>query len=115
MENDLRGKLPYKHLDEFLRWFEEGHGRESAQECLQRELREEMAEVGLTLMSDELTGVRFVHVRHAREGLGSYSAETYVQFRFFDVFDIGTEFTQGQELLRKIEAQRHSRGRPRTG
>ena len=68
MVADLRGFLPSGNLEGFKKWFEDGHGRESAPECLQRELREELAQVGMSIALEELAGIRFSHVRTVTEG-----------------------------------------------
>jgi hypothetical protein len=103
MVDDIRGFLPYKHLDDFMAWFNEGHGRESAQECLRRELQEETAQAGLKTASKEFTGVRFAHVRTVNEGLEAIAAEAYLQLRVFDVYDVIAESARGRDLLRKIQ------------
>jgi hypothetical protein len=104
MEGDVRGFVPHERLDEFITWFNEGHGRESAGECLQRELREETAEAGLKIESEKLTGLRFAHVRTIREGPEPISGESYLQYRVFDVYDLVVESAYGREVLRKIQA-----------
>jgi len=104
MVNDVRGFLPYKHLNDFIRWFQDGHGRESASECLHRELQEEMAEAGLQSQSDEISGVRFVQVRTINEGPEAIAAEHYLQFRIFEVYDLVAASSKGAELIRRLEA-----------
>jgi pimeloyl-ACP methyl ester carboxylesterase len=103
MAGDIRGFLPSNNFEEFLSWFGKGHGRETAQECLQRELREELAQVGLQLELDELAGVRFSHVRTVREGPELLAAENYHQYRIIDVYDLDLESAQGRDLLSKIQ------------
>jgi hypothetical protein len=104
MTNDVRGFLPYKNLDEFINWFDKGDGRESAQECLQRELGEELAEAGLEPESAELSGVQFSFVRTVREGPEAIAAESYIQFRIFDIYDMVVESAREHNLLLKIQA-----------
>src|SRR5262245_52406252 len=46
-KNDLRGFLPRARLRRIVRWYDGVRDRESAGECLMRELREELNEIGL--------------------------------------------------------------------
>jgi SMODS-associated NUDIX domain len=128
MVSDLRGFLPYEQLDEFLNWFRQGQGRETADQCLYRELHEEAAQIGIEIQSDELTGIRFAHVRTIQEGPEIVPGESYVQYRIFDVYDLVPETARGQDLARRIwdhavcsqdmisaSAQEIKRGRDRSG
>lgn len=105
MVADLRGFLPAGNLEGFLKWFEEGHGRESAHECLVRELREELAQVDVAVESDELAGLRFSHVRTVTEGPEAIAAENYLQCRRLDVYDLVAESPSAKNLLQRILQQ----------
>ena len=122
------GSYPNEQLEEFLNWFRQGHGRETADQCLYRELHEETAQVGIEIESDELTGIRFGHVRTIQEGPEQIAAEGYLQYRIFDVYDLVPETARGHDLVRKIwdhavssqdmisaSAQEMKRGRDRFG
>ena len=104
MVGDLRGFLPNKHLAAFLDWFAGGNGRETAHECLSRELSEELTQANLQVQSEEIAGLRFVHVRTVHEGPDHIAAERYLQYRIFDVYDPVADTIAGRELLSRIKS-----------
>jgi SMODS-associated NUDIX domain len=85
---DLRGFLPASELRRFLRWHDSGAYRETAVECLTRELVEELAEVGLPHLCHGTHVAPFVHLRTVGEGPQEVSGQTYRQYRRFEVYDL---------------------------
>jgi hypothetical protein len=87
MRSDLRGFIAESALKSFQDWFASGANRESGNECMRRELEEELAEVGLSpsLVSPEL---RFRAVRSTTEGPEFVRSMGLKQFRTFDVYEL---------------------------
>ena len=108
MRCDVRGFIPSEALPAFRAWFAEVSDRESAEDCLRRELGEELAEVGLSevLLPEQL---KFRHVRTVEEGPEFVSAIGCEQFRIFDVYEI-LEDSSSEALLQAL--REHSKGSP---
>jgi hypothetical protein len=87
MKDDLRGFLPRKNLPALVGWFKKGRGRESADDCLTRELAEEVAEVGLSKSVKCPEIIPFLLVRKVEEGPEKVMGETYTQYRIFEVWE----------------------------
>jgi pimeloyl-ACP methyl ester carboxylesterase len=104
MFGDLRGFLPNKHLPSFLEWFASGIGRETAHECLSRELSEELKQADMEVRPEEIAGLRFVHVRTVHEGPDHIAAERYLQRRIFDVYDPVADSVAARELVGRIKS-----------
>ena len=91
MRNDLRGFLPRKNLGKFVKWFTRNTDRESAAECLNRELLEELQEIKLISTLPTLRPPSHLEVKKVRaveEGPEEVPGRNYIQFRIFEVFDI---------------------------
>lgn len=108
MRNDIRGFIAPDDLPAFREWFRSSNDRESSIDCLRRELREELVEVGLdaALVS---TALQFRHIRSVQEGPEYIASQGYHQFRLFDVFDL-IEDTKSEKLLAALRA--HSANSP---
>lgn len=87
MRYDLRGFLPQKRLKELLAWYRNGLGREVSEQCLIRELTEELKESGLSESLRSPSNIEFRKVRSVEEGPVSVPGQLYKQFRIFEVFD----------------------------
>jgi hypothetical protein len=86
MRNDLRGFLPRKNLGKIIAWFDRHEEREGPTECLGRELKEELREIGLNLPVPSHFEVR--KVRSVEEGPEKVPGRGYMQFRIFEVYDV---------------------------
>ena len=87
MWNDLRGLLPSKFLTQFIEWFSRNIDRETSNECLQRELSEELLEAGCSVSSLHEKAT-FAFVRAVEQKPFPVLAEGYSQYRHFEVFDL---------------------------
>ena len=85
MANDLRGYVPRGRLHAYLNWFAKGDGRETAPECLQRELQEELREVGVTLKMPK--NIQFKRVRVVEEGPEVVPGLNFAQYRIVEVYE----------------------------
>jgi hypothetical protein len=104
MAHDLRGFVPARNGIAFLRWYASGADRESAAQCLLRELREELAEVGhpdLAALTDDL---RFSLVRSVSEAPRPTPGKPYRTLRQFEVYDVIVDSPQAAELVRRLVA-----------
>jgi hypothetical protein len=100
--DDLRGFIPASSLPRFARWLRSGDGRESATECLKRELREELSEVGHPELEDSLGDLVFLPVRTPIEGPRRVAGQPYHQIRFFDIYDLDCTTPAAQALRQTL-------------
>lgn len=101
---DLRGFLPAANLRDFLHWYSSGAYRETAVECLARELFEELAEVGLPHLADSMRRTDFTHLRTVNEGPHEVPGKSYRQYRRFEVYDLVTADSNTLWLLQELVA-----------
>lgn len=101
---DLRGFLPAAKLRSFLHWYNSGAYRETAIECLTRELFEELKETGLSHLGNGLHGAPFVHLHTVSEGPHEVPGRMYRQFRRFEVYDLVTVDSNAVWLLQELIA-----------
>lgn len=103
MIGDIRGYLPRKNLSKLLRWYNQSICRESYTECLIRELKEELTEVGIHI--HKFPGnIQFRHVRSKIERPRYLESIDCYQFRIFEVYEILSKSKQENSLLNKIHA-----------
>ncbi|TMR06993.1 hypothetical protein ETD83_02300 [Actinomadura soli] len=88
LHHDLRGFLPGKSIPAFERWFLSGAYRESATECLRRELAEELNEVELPHLVPHVRRLTFSHLRTTTTGPEPVAGKDYLQLRRFEVHDL---------------------------
>jgi hypothetical protein len=86
MKSDLRGYLPRRFFPQMAKWFEAREGRESPQEGLARELKEELSEIGVNIEIPNRLPLRLI--RRIHEGPEKVHGQTYFQFRQLDVYAI---------------------------
>ena len=101
MQSDLRGFMPRSALESFRAWFEVGAEREAGNECMQRELGEELAEVGLPSALAVPT-LRFRLVRSVTEGPEYIPSLELDQFRRFDVYELIDDSPGAAELVKAL-------------
>jgi hypothetical protein len=102
MKWDLRGYLPAGSVRRFLKWFDTGAYREDAEECLRRELTEELGEVGLSRLDDQVAGLSFTPVRTVVEGPEPVVGKPFRQLRRFEVYDLVTADSVALRLTREL-------------
>jgi SMODS-associated NUDIX domain len=85
---DLRGTVPVSSFPAFVAWFETGTGRETSQDGLLREIREELAEVGMPGLVDLVSDARLAHVRTVVEGPTPTLVGTMMQTRRLALYDL---------------------------
>jgi hypothetical protein len=88
MDRDLRGIMPARRVPAFLRWLNTGENRESAAECLRRELVEELVEAGHPELVALVGPVQFQHVRTVVEGPLRVPGRSYRQLRRHEIYDL---------------------------
>jgi SMODS-associated NUDIX domain len=59
MDRDLRIKMHGSRFWRFMLWYWRGEGRESPSAALSRELKEELADIGLAELDDDIAGLEF--------------------------------------------------------
>ncbi|GAB1818587.1 SMODS-associated NUDIX domain-containing protein [Herbidospora sp. RD11066] len=102
MYRDLRGFIPARRGIAFLHWYDREADRESAPECLRRELREELVEVGHSELAPLADDLRFDLVRNVCEGARPTPNKPYRTLRVFTVFDVVADTPAAVELLRRL-------------
>lgn len=101
--DDLRGFIPAGRVLYFYQWLRSEEDRESVAECLRRELREELKEIGEESLCGDIDGLRFRRVHIVREGPKSPGeAFSYIQFRLFYVYEIPLSERKNREFAEKI-------------
>jgi hypothetical protein len=100
MQRDLRGHIPRRNLASVVSWFERHKGREEANECLRRELVEELKEINLELRVPAACPV--VCVRVVDEGPARMPASPIRQFRRFEIYDLSFDDPKSETLVRRI-------------
>lgn len=85
---DLRGFVPRKHLTDLLKWFASGQSRETAIDCVRREVIEELEEIGLGEVLELPPTATFRTTRVVEEGPESVPGRPYTQYRVFEVVDL---------------------------
>ncbi|MQM28200.1 SMODS-associated NUDIX domain-containing protein [Glycomyces albidus] len=104
---DIRGYIPAVAIGGFLRWIASGEGRESAVECLRRELGEELGEIGLPELREYVPQLCFRSVRRIVETPRKVPGWAYRQLRHIEVHDLDLESEGASafvEALRSAEA-----------
>jgi len=102
MRNDLRGFLPRKNLGKILKWFREHSERESASDCLSRELNEEVREIRLNTSLTPPAIIQVRQVRTVEEGPEKVPGHSYMQFRIFEVYDVISNSVECINFLKKL-------------
>src|SRR5579859_1859732 len=87
MRDDLRGFIPGKKLPNFVNWFFKLTQRESATECMCRELAEEIKETKLDSALTVPKSLDLRKIRTVEEAPHRVPVETYKQFRIFEVYE----------------------------
>lgn len=98
MRHDLRGFLGALRVLGFARWLSKEVDRETATDCLRRELVEELGEVGHEELVPLAREVGFRSARRVIDGPLKVPGETYKQIRFFDVYDLVTDKPEATRL-----------------
>lgn len=102
LKADLRGTLPAGAVRRFRTWFASGAYREAADECLRRELREELAEVGVHGLERTVSELEFALVRTVREGPRPVPGKSYRQLRGFEVRELAVTNSAARRLSREL-------------
>jgi SMODS-associated NUDIX domain len=109
MKQDLRGFLPRKNLPKLLRWYRSGNNRENYNDCLCRELKEELKEVALLKSVKPPNILHFRLVRSVLEGPERVPGQTYTQFRIFEIYDLFPTTSHIKRFIKRLlkEASEH--------
>ncbi|MFI2635439.1 hypothetical protein ACH5A2_34470 [Streptomyces collinus] len=104
MRSDLRGFLPGRALPGFVRWLDRQEDRESALECVRRELGEELAEIGHPELAAGIDRLHFTRVRHVVDGPLKVPGRPYRVVRLFDVWDLDLDTPEAVRLRDALTA-----------
>lgn len=102
MRNDLRGFIPRRSLPALVRWYTKRREREECSDCLSRELREELAEIGISRSVKPPRSLTLKLVRNVAEGPEKVPGQGYTQFRIFEVFDIANTDKSYTRFLKQV-------------
>jgi hypothetical protein len=102
MKDDLRGFLPRKNLPALAAWFRKSKGRENADDCLRRELAEEIREVGIPKKIKCPEIIPFHFVRRIEEGPEQVPGEMYTQYRIFEVYEPDASKSSVKKFVRQL-------------
>jgi 8-oxo-dGTP pyrophosphatase MutT (NUDIX family) len=102
MRADLRGYVPAGSLRGFVDWFTRGDDRETATECLRRELDEELgSELDATLRAC-IESLTFVPVRSVMEGPRRSRPRSIRQLRRLEIYDIAVVDEAAARFRRRL-------------
>ncbi len=87
MDCDLRGFVPAKNIYAIVRWFEKGGNRETAAECLFREMKEEFSENSIPIVLPVLNSGHFLKVRTIYEGPHPVPGTDFFQYRILEIYE----------------------------
>lgn len=90
MAHDLRGVVPRRHLGGLISWFLHEHDRETARDCLLREMREELAEAGLGITPPAASEIQLRRVRQVTQSPHAEVEGGLLQFRIIDVYEFAS-------------------------
>jgi hypothetical protein len=102
MRRDLRGFLPATSVLGFRRWFQSGVDRESAEDCLHRELCEELVEVGLMELVSTVALLDFRMIRIVPERPRKVPGQEHLQFRRFEIYEIASGQEVAADFVRRL-------------
>jgi SMODS-associated NUDIX domain len=102
MRRDLRGFVPSGSVLSFQSWFRAGVDRESAEQCLRRELCEELVEVGLPDLVPAVSALTFNPARAVAEGPRKVPGHDYLQLRRFEVYEIALDDSAAVDFVRRL-------------
>jgi SMODS-associated NUDIX domain len=108
MKDDLRGFLPRKNLSALVAWFRKGKGRETADDCLRRELAEEIQEIGISRQVKCPEVIPFRFIRRVEEGPENIPGETYTQYRIFEVYEPDISKPSVNKLVKTLMSRAYS-------
>lgn len=98
-DRDLRGFVKRKNLAKLHRWVTSGIGLETGNDCIQRELVEELGEISTKL---KVPPLRLLRVRTVKEGPRFLRNVGYTQFRVFDVYLVDTGHAASRKFVRDL-------------
>ena len=104
MVRDLRGFIPGRSLPAFIRWFQSGHDPELSYDCLRRELREELQEVGQPDVFKYIADLNYQFVRLVMQGPKRVIGESYRQFRIIEIYDLEAITHEGEQARKRLLA-----------
>jgi len=109
MKSDLRGFIPRKNIIKMTKWYAKRSQREEPEQCLLRELREELKEVKLLRDLGVPKTLHPAHVRTVIEGPERVPGLPYTQYRIFEVYEARSSQTEVLEFFDGLfeEATRH--------
>jgi hypothetical protein len=97
--SDLRGFTKRKHIGSFNNWRKTGKGREDYADCIHREIKEELNEIGERYSPSRLS-LNFI--RTVIEGPHYEPSVRYTSLRIFDVYDINHEHFQSHKFVERL-------------
>lgn len=100
INRDLRIYIPAKNLFKFVNWYVTGKDRE--ENCLFREFKEELEEVGLKDLLSKYEIPDFSHIRKVSEGPHRVPGKSYFQFRILTIYELSCNYQDKQNLLNDI-------------
>lgn len=105
IDRDFRGTIPARKFSKFLDWFDATHQRETLEECLRRELAEELRENGIGTLVKSSKNVRFRRIReHYRRSIDPSRSPT-TQIRYYAVFQLDTTDDETAKFASALSAR----------
>ncbi len=107
LKRDLRGFIPAKNLFKFIAWFETRIERE--ENCLHRELKEELLEIKEDKIIQRLNTPEFSLIRQINERPHKIAGKTFLQFRIIRIDEFSDDYANESKIIEQfIEAEKNN-------
>lgn len=97
LKRDLRGFIEAKHLFKLIEWFEKGIDREN--NCLHRELKEELVEIKSDNLLNKLNTPEFCLIRKIHEKPHKVPGKSFLQFRIFRIEEFSLDYINESKII----------------
>lgn len=100
LKRDLRGFIEAKNLFKIMDWYEKGMNREN--NCLHRELKEELQEINMEQLLANLNTPEFLLIRKIYEKPHKVPGKSFLQFRILRIEEFSQDYLNDSKILEEF-------------